>query len=80
MSTKYELATETSEFPGRTLHRIKALRDIPLHGVKAGDLGGWIENERNLSQDGDCWVGGNASVWGNARVWGNASVGGNARV
>lgn len=42
------------------LHRIQALRDIPEHGVKAGDLGGYVEHERILSHEGSCWVGGNA--------------------
>lgn len=41
---KYECTGETKVFHGATLRRIRALRDIPLHGVKAGDLGGWIEN------------------------------------
>ena len=36
-----------------------------------GDLGGFVEKERNLSQDGDAWVSGNAEVSGNARVSGN---------
>ena len=47
---KYELTGETKEIGGVTLHRIRALIDIPEHYVKAGDLGGWIEAERNLSQ------------------------------
>lgn len=71
---------------GLVLHRIRALRDIPEHGVTAGDLGGWIESERNLAQSGDAWVAddasvtGNAQVYGNARVFGAAQVYGNARV
>ena len=52
--------------------RIIALRDIPRYNVKAGDLGGWVESEHNLSQDGDYWVGGNARVDCHARVFGNA--------
>lgn len=38
----------------RTLYSIRALRDFG--DVKAGDFGGWIESEDNLSQAGDCWV------------------------
>lgn len=49
---KYELTGETKEIDGKILHRIRALIDIPEHDVKAGDLGGWIEAERNLSQNG----------------------------
>ena len=63
-----------------TLYRIKALRDIPRHGVKAGDLGGWIHSEANLSQFGDAWVGEEAKVFENAYVFGNAIVKGNAIV
>lgn len=74
---KYEF-TETREFLSRTLHRIKAVSDFG--DVKAGDLGGWIEKEENLSQSGDCWVYGYARVYGNALVCNNALVCGNARV
>lgn len=45
---KYKLTGETKEIGGVTLHRIRALIDIPEHDVKAGDLGGWIEEEFNL--------------------------------
>ena len=81
---KYELTSETKVFLGKTLYRIKAL--VQFGNVNAGDLGGWIEKEENLSQSGNAWVYGDASVYGNAwvsgnaRVYGNASVYGNARV
>lgn len=44
----------------RELFRIQALVDIPAHGVKAGDLGGYVERERCLSRRGDSWAGGRA--------------------
>ena len=87
---KYELTEETTNIFGKTLHRIRATRDFS--NVHAGDLGGFIEDERNLSHDENAWVGdearvdGNALVYGNAwaygeaRVSGNALVGGDARV
>ena len=78
MSTKYELTNETKNFYGITLHRIRALRDIPSAGVKSGDLGGWIEKEHNFSQYGNAWVYGNAQVYGNAEVYGDAEVCGDA--
>ena len=68
------------------LNQIRALRAIPVYGVKAGDLGGYVESERNLSQEGDCWIDGNAWVGGmalvsgDAKVYENATVSGNARV
>ena len=75
---KYELNSETIEIDGTILHRIKALKDFS--DVKAGDLGGWIEKEQNLSQIGDAWIGGNAKVYANAKVYGNAVVCDNANV
>ena len=75
---KYELTNETMVVDGRTLHRIRALRSFG--NVKAGDLGGWIEKEGNLSHSGDAWVAGNAWVASNALVTGNAWVTGDALV
>ena len=78
---KYELTNETKTLAGGTvLHRIRALRDIPRFGVKAGELGGFVEGENNLSQDGDAWVYGDAKISGNARVFGNAKVYGKAEI
>lgn len=75
---KYELTTETLQFAGRTLHRIKAVKDFG--SVYAGQFGGWIENEKNLSQDDNAWIYGEAMVFGNANVFGNAKVFANAKV
>ena len=75
---KYELTSETKVFLGKTLYRIKAL--VQFGNVNAGDLGGWIEKEENLSQSGNAWVYGNAEVYGDAEVYGNARVYGNAEV
>ena len=75
---KYELTEETTNIFGKTLHRIRATRDFS--NVHAGDLGGFIENELNLSHDRDTWVYGNAWVYGEARVYGNAWAYGEARV
>lgn len=78
---KFEL---TSEFNlnlfGRKFFRIKALVNIERYGVKAGDLGGWVEKEDNLSQGGNAWVSGNAKVYGDAKVSGDAVVYGDAWV
>ena len=81
MSKKYELTNETKTLAdGTVLHRIRALRDIPRFGVKAGELGGFVEGENNLSQDGDALVSGDACVYGDACVSGNACVYGNADI
>lgn len=76
MEKKYRLTEETREHNGRTLHRIQALRDFG--NVQKGDLGGWIEKEKNLSHDGNCWVSDNAKVYGFAKVSGSAEVCGDA--
>ncbi len=76
MSRKYELLKREKD----DLCRIRALRDIPHLDIRAGDIGGYVEREKNLSQDGDCWVCGDAQVYGNAWVYGDARVCGNAQV
>lgn len=75
---KYGLTNETIIVSGITLHRIRALKDFGA--VKAGDLGGFVESEDNLSHDGDCWVAGNARVSGTAHVSGAARLSGSALV
>ena len=72
MDKKFELTNETIVFRTRTLYRIKALKDFET--VKAGDLGGFVEKESNLSQDGNCWIFENAKVYDNARVCNNAMI------
>ena len=66
----------TAEF----IYRIRALRDIPRYGVKAGDLGGWIAHEYNLSQEGDCWVSDDAIVCDDSRIFENALAANHTRV
>jgi hypothetical protein len=56
---KYELTNDTIEVKGKTLRRVRYLA--------TGELGGWIESEKNLSQDGDARVSGDAQVYGNAQ-------------
>lgn len=93
MDKKYEILKEDSiEFNCRTLYRIRALKDfinkvvfknnkiIMCEGVKMGDLGGYVQSEENLSQEGKCWVADNAYVYDNANVSNNARVGGHARI
>lgn len=69
---KYELTSETLNYAGRTFHRIRALKDFGY--VNAGDLGGWIVKEDNLSQQGTAWVFGEAKVCDNARVDDDAAI------
>lgn len=76
---KYEMTSNYKIFLGKKLFQIRALVDL-CNGVKAGELGGYIEKEENLSQSGNAWVGGDARVTDNARVTGNAQVAGDAWV
>jgi hypothetical protein len=82
---KYEiLQDQTLEHEGRTLYRIRRLGD--------GKVGGWIEKEENLSQEGRGFVHNEAKVYGDAKVsesadvydyaemYGNAKAFGNATV
>ena len=75
---KYELTSETKVINGVELHRIKALESFG--NIKKGELGGWIESEKNLSQYGDAWVYKHAKVFDNATVSGDAMVRGYATV
>lgn len=78
MPKKYELTEETKVIFKTTLHRIRAL--VSFGNVKAGDLGGWIEKEENLSHDGNAWVADQAWAIGNSRITGNSLVADHARV
>ena len=81
---KYEMTDETKTLDdGTVLHRIRAVRDFTLANgaeVLAGDLGGWIEKEDNLSHGDSAWVYGSARVYGDAWVYDDARVHGDAEV
>ena len=78
---KYELLKDDFKtlMDGRKLYRIRALVDVRL-GVHPGNLGGYIESERNLSHGGRAWVSDEAMVYGEARIDGDARVYGNAKI
>ena len=78
---KYELTGEFIEhWSGKKLYRIRAL--VSFGVVVAGQLGGFVESEKNLDQSlsGNAWVSGDARVYGNAWVYGDARVYGDAWV
>ena len=62
--TKYKFTGKTKEVYGKTLKQIVCVTAFSY--ISVGDIGGWIESDKNLSQSGDAWV------WGEAKVWGNA--------
>ena len=68
MDKKYELIE--SDIKG--LYRVKALKDFG--DVKKGDIGGYVQNEHNLSHKGCCWVCDDAKIYNEARIYGNAQV------
>ena len=55
MGPKYIFTGETKNYEGHLLHRIRRLSD--------GALGGWIQKEENLSQEGNCWIDDEAYVY-----------------
>lgn len=75
---KYELTNETKFINGVKVYRIVAMRDFA--DVKAGDLGGFVQSEHNLSQLDDCWLYNDACVYGDANVFRNAQVYNNCEI
>ena len=75
MEKKYRLTDKSIMVSGNKLYRIEALRDFSdERAVKAGDLGGYIQSEKNLSHEGNCWVYDYACVYDNAAIYGDATV------
>lgn len=76
---KYEfIENDIIKYETGSLCRIRALKDFG--DVKAGDLGGYIEKEKNLSHEGNCWVYEQAEVFHNATILDNAKIKDNARI
>lgn len=70
MNQKYEITDIVHpQYPW--LHRIRALRDV-REDVHAGDLGGFVQSEENLSQEGQCWVANNAVAAEESYISGDA--------
>ena len=65
MEKKFELTENyvVNEF-GTKLYQIKCTKTFKY--AKEGELGGYIEREENLSQEGNAWVFDDAQVYGNA--------------
>lgn len=59
----------TGHWHSLILYRIRALRSFGT--VKAGDIGGYIQSEANLSQEGRCWIHGDSKVYLHGRVEGD---------
>ena len=75
---KYKMTDNTLMVNGRVLHQIEALKDFGM--VSKGELGGWVEDYKNLSQEGKAWVADNACVYASARIIQDALICDNARI
>lgn len=73
---KYEITTNECVIDGRKFFQVKALKDFG--SVVAGKLGGYVEGEHNLSQEGSCWIEPTVVLMDNARVTDHAYVSGNS--
>ena len=72
MNSKLELLLgDIIEYLGIKLFRILALNSF--ENVEAGDIGGCIEKEENLSFFSNAMVYGDARVYGNARFYGDTA-------
>ncbi|MFI3231121.1 MAG: hypothetical protein R3Y29_06200 [bacterium] len=66
------------------LYRIRAIKSF--NDVKAGDLGGYVSGEDNLSQEGNCWIYDDSMVLDyafidqNALIFRNSIIRDNARI
>lgn len=73
MKKKYEiLKTNTYNMNGKTLYRIIAIRNFG--DIKKGEIGGFVESERNLSHNGNCWIHDDAKVYEKGKVYGDAQI------
>ncbi|MCL2623487.1 MAG: hypothetical protein FWD31_07465 [Planctomycetaceae bacterium] len=76
---KFDTLNQYYEMPdGRKVQRIYALRSFG--NVKAGTIGGFVEHEWNLSQEGDCWIADDAIALGWSLVDRNAQLRGRAKI
>jgi hypothetical protein len=69
---KYELTEQSKLVEGRRVYRIRALKDFS--DVKSGTIGGFVETDRNLSHEGNCWIYDNAVAMDNSIVVNNAKL------
>lgn len=69
---KYKLTSTKKKVNGITLYRIEALQDFA--DISKGDKGGYVQSEKNLSQEGRCWLYDDACAYGDAVVSENATL------
>lgn len=69
---KFELTDKIIIFQDKKLHRIRALMDFG--DVKKGDFGGFVEFERNLSNNHSSWIYDDAKAVGGSYVGDSAKL------
>ena len=67
---KYEI-TDIAHPDNPKLHRIRALIDL-TENIHVGDLGGFVETENNLDQEGFAWIGEDAIACEDSYIGGDA--------
>ena len=75
MKRKYEIIKDKNSsivLNGSKLYRIKALQNF--NDVHEGDIGGYVESDKNLSHEGDCWIYDDSKAYDNATISDNAIV------
>ena len=75
--TKFTQVYETKGTEGKLEEKEFTVR---VYEQEMGEVGGWIEDKKNLDQAGDCWVSEKAVVVDDAQVFGDAEVKGEAEV
>lgn len=68
------------QYSTRRIKAVKSFRLITGRLVQAGELGGFVESEANLSQEGSCWIADDAVVCGDAFICDDAVVSEDASV
>lgn len=79
---KYKMTSNQKSFTNTSndsyiLTQVEALETFTtIDGtlIKAGSLGGWIETESNLSQEGQCWLDSKSSAIDRSQIKGNAYI------
>ena len=70
---KYKLLKNDCRIYGDTeVYRIQALKDFG--DIKKDELGGYVEDYKNLSHSGNCWIYDKSVVYRNGQILNNATV------
>lgn len=71
-TTTMDISFELTQQQKGNLRRIRALRDIPFHRVRKGDLGGWVASTHTTNGEpriaSNAWLGGEAELHDDASL------------